>query len=415
MFSRATRWKLVLYLGAMVALQGAVLWQARRSIPAGLPDFSIFYTAARILASGQGHHLYDDNLQEAVQRSFGEAAVERRGTILPFNHPPFEAVLFVPLAHFSYLTAYLIWVTINLGLLCALIYLLRPRFAGLGQEPFSLWFLSALAFFPIFIALIQGQDSILLLFCYGMVLLGLRRNAEWQAGTWLALGLFKFNLVLPFALPLCVLWRRKVIGGFTSMAALLVALGLTVTGWRGFLEYPAYVWLTEHDRKYVWNTPHGNIANLRGMVRAVFSGLEQPIPQIVLILVSATLLVTITYTWYKTSPSVLSGSLLPFAVGVVAAVLLSYHIYVHDLSLLFLAILCVVEFLSRGPAIPPWKKKTLWGCIAVFFCSPVYLVLTLRYSQLQLLGWVLLAFLLILLKPAIAQPGEDVAATAPPA
>jgi hypothetical protein len=414
MLPRPTRWKLVLYFTAMVALQCGVLWQARRSIPAGLPDFSIFYTAAKILAAGQGHELYDDHLQETVQHSFAQRAVERRGTILPFNHPPFEAIIFVPFAHVTYLAAYLIWAAINLALLFGLLYLLRPRFARLGQEPFWLWGLAALAFFPVFIALIQGQDSILLLFCYCMAFICLRRNAEWQAGSWLALGLFKFNLVVPFVLPLFALWRKKIVGAFTAVAALLLALGLMVTGWSGLVNYPAYVWMTEHDQKYVWNTPHGNIANLRGMVRAVFSGLQNPIPEIVLTVASAAILVAVAYTWRKKQLSLVSGPSLPYAIGLVATVLLSYHIYVHDLSVLFLAILIVVEFLRTGPAIPAWIKKSLYGCIAVLFCSPVYLVLTLRYEQLQLLAWVLLAFLLILLKPAIDASREHSAATPQP-
>jgi len=412
MFSKSSRWKLALYFGAMLVLQSSVLWQARRSVPAGLPDFSIFYTAAKIVADGQGHHLYDDNLQETVQRSFAEAAVERRGTILPFNHPPFEAVLFVPLAGLPYLTAYFIWAGVNLGLLFGLLSLLRRTFPSLGQEPFWLWCLAALAFFPIFIALIQGQDSILLLFCYAMAFAFLKRDAEGQAGAWLALGLFKFNLILPFVLPFFVLWRRKFVGGFTAIAVLLTALGAIVTGWLGLLNYPKYVWQTEHDRKYVWNMPHGNIANLRGMVQAVFHGVEKPLPKILLLVVSAILVVVIVLVWRRAqllSPSAFS---LAFALGLMATVLVSYHIYVHDLSILFPALLAVLEFLSHAPAIAPWKKSGLYACIFLLFCSPVYLVLSLRFGQLQLLGWVLLALVLILLS---STTGERCAATAPPA
>src|ERR1700737_4222431 len=96
MLSKATQNKLALYFSAMIALHGYVLWQARQSIPQGLPDFSIFYTAGRIVRDGHGGRLYDDALQESVQREFSPRALERRGSILPYNHPPFEAVLFVP-------------------------------------------------------------------------------------------------------------------------------------------------------------------------------------------------------------------------------------------------------------------------------------------------------------------------------
>ena len=75
MLSRATQSDLAPYFSAMIALQGYVLWQARQSIPQGLPDFSIFYTAGQIVRDGHGGRLYDDALQESVQRSFSPRAV----------------------------------------------------------------------------------------------------------------------------------------------------------------------------------------------------------------------------------------------------------------------------------------------------------------------------------------------------
>jgi hypothetical protein len=135
MLSKPIQRELAFYFSAMIVLHGYVLWQARRSVPAGLPDFSIFYTAGRILRAGHGARLYDDTLQESLQRSFSPLAMERRGSILPYNHPPFEALLFVPLARFSYLTAYAIWLGINLILLFSVPLLLRPRLRVLGKAP----------------------------------------------------------------------------------------------------------------------------------------------------------------------------------------------------------------------------------------------------------------------------------------
>jgi hypothetical protein len=95
MLPKSTQRKLALYFVAVIVLHGYVLWQARRFIPQGLADFSIFYTAGRIVRDGNGARLYDDALQESVQHSFSPPALESRRTILPYNHPPFEAILFV--------------------------------------------------------------------------------------------------------------------------------------------------------------------------------------------------------------------------------------------------------------------------------------------------------------------------------
>jgi hypothetical protein len=60
--------------------------------------------------------------------------------------------------------------------------------------------------------------------------------------------------------------------------------------------------------------------------------------------------------------------------------------------LLFLALLLVLEILLSGPPIPKRTRTTLYVCLAVLLFSPLYVVLTLRYSQLQLMAIVLLIF-----------------------
>jgi hypothetical protein len=403
----------VLYFVAMIVLHGDVLWQSRQSIPQGLPDFSGAYTAGRILRDGHGSRLYDDVLQESVQRSFSERAVEKRGTILPYIHLPYEALLFAPLAHFSYLTAYAIWLVVNLVLLCAIPFLLRKRLEALGKAPLYFWLLACCAFFPIFVALIQGQDSILLLFLYCLAWTRLERGSEFASGSWLALGLYKYHLVVPFVLPL---WRRKrLIGGFFSVATVLGLISLAIVGWHSLLGYPRYLWGTEHDLKYGFNTLPGLTTNLRGLISGVVSGAHPEINAGLLVLLSAIVLLLMMYAAGKTSSADSEGRRALFALGLVGAVLLSYHLYVHDLSLLFLAIVLVLEILLSNPPIPEWTRTTLYVCIALLFCSPLYLVLTLRYGQLRLMTIVLLAFFVGLLSLINSLRGQTGATVSPPA
>ena len=120
----------------------------------------------------------------------------------------------------------------NLVLLCSIPLLLRRRLEVLGKIPISLWFLAGFAYFPIFSALIQGQDSILLLFLYCIAWRALERGRDIDAGSWLALGLYKYHLVLPSVLTF---WRRmKLIAGFVSVAMLLGLISVAITGWPAF-------------------------------------------------------------------------------------------------------------------------------------------------------------------------------------
>lgn len=401
------------YFIAMIALHGYVLWEARRSIPEGLPDFSGAYTAGRILRDGQGSRLYDDALQESIQRSFSPRAVEKRGTILPYIHLPFEALLYAPIAHFSYLTAYGIWFGVNLALLYSIPVLLRRRLRNIGTAPLYVWLLGCLAFFPIFIALIQGQDSVLLLFLYCLAWRSFDRGSEVAAGSWLALGLYKYHLVIPFVAGF---WRRKkLVAGFLWVAAVLGFVSLAITGWPALLGYPRYLWRTEHDLKYGFNTLPGLNPNLRGLISGIVSEAHPEIKAGLLLLLSAAVLLVMLYAGAQAASANSESRHALFALGLVGAVLLSYHLYAHDLSLLFLAIVLVLEILISDPPIPKWTKTTLYVCIGLMSCSPLYLVLTLRYGQLRLMAVLLLVFfcaLLSLLNSLRAQTGGRVSAPA---
>jgi Glycosyltransferase family 87 len=389
MLSKSTQRKLTLYFSAMVAIHAYLLWQMRDSISAGLPDFSIFYTAGRVLQSAGGSHLYDDNLQERLQRSFSPQAVERRGSILPYNHPPFEALLFLPLVHLSYLRAYLVWLAINLILLFFTLTILRLHLACLGSTPFWLWALASLAFAPIFITLVQGQDSILLLFFCSMAFALLRKKSDFWAGSFMGAGLYKYHLVLPLFLALS--WRKHLLVGFLIIAVLLAGLSLYITGWHGLLNYPQYVWQSEHNAKYVWNQTTANTANLRGLLSAFFPNL--PRFNLALLLICSLIvfgaMLHVSRRVVDASPARLA---LIFGLDLIGTVLLSYHAYIHDLSLLFLAIVLMFENLLIEGAGSPWVRRRLQICMALLWCSPVYLVLALHYVQLRALAALLLIF-----------------------
>lgn len=364
----------------------------------GLPDFSIFYTAGKILHQGHGAELYDNAEQEKVQNSFSQTAIEKRGSILPYNHPPFEALIFAPLARFSYLNAYLIWLAINIGLVATLPFILRPHLDFLGKENIWIWFLALVAFYPIVIALVQGQDSILLLFCYCMAYSTMRRRYDFQAGAWLGLGLFKFHLLLSFVAPLFFLSRKKLISGFTVVIAVLFFLGFLPGGSVGWLRYPLYVWESERNQSYLWNLSLGNTANLRGLISALLPSTHPWWRGSTLAILSGVLLAGVLLAWRKADGESAQSFELPFSVGVIVTVLLSYHIYTHDLSLIFLAAVLALEYLQTTATVRPQARHVSYICLALLFCTPVYLLLSVHFKQLELLAAILLVFLAVILK-----------------
>jgi hypothetical protein len=398
MLKESTQKKLTLYLALMLFFHVFLAWNVRHSVQVGLADFTIFYTAGEILHQRRGAELYDNTLQETVQRSFSPIGLRKRGSILPYNHPPFEAPLFVPFVRMTYLTAYVVWLGANIGLTVGLLLFLRKNFVVLGSAPVYLWLLAGFGFFPWFKALLQGQDSILLLWCYSVGFLAFRRRNELHTGSWIGLGLFKFHLVLPFVFPLVLLRRQRFLTGFFSVSFVLVLLGFAAVGWRGCLSYPSYVWAGENNLSYVWNSSLGrDTSNLRGLIATLCPANEPRLTAFLVLLFSAILLASVTYAWRRALLANAVYTELVFALGLVATVLLSYHIFVHDLSLLFLAALIVLEVLLSSRVMRSWARTVLYGCIGILFCTPIYLALSLRYKLMQVIAGVILIFFVVLL------------------
>src|SRR5215472_2159746 len=87
-------------LASLVMLYACFVGFARS--PEGT-DFPDFYCAARMVADGFGHQLYDLSLQWQYQSRL----TGRVGS--PYIHPPFETLLYLPLAVFPMRVAYLLW------------------------------------------------------------------------------------------------------------------------------------------------------------------------------------------------------------------------------------------------------------------------------------------------------------------
>jgi hypothetical protein len=441
MLSRSTQHKLALVFGSMILLHALIFWQEWPSVPLGFPDFSIFYTAGKILRQGQRTQLYNDALQEGVQKSFSPVAVARRGSILPFNHPPFEAVLFVPLSRVSFLAAYLIFFVINSAILAAALLLLRRNLPALAVMPSWLWLVIGFAFFPAYVALVQGQDSIWVLFCYVMAFRGLRRNADFAAGSWLGLGLCKFHLLLPFVAVMLVRKRFRAMAGFLVVAGGLGLASTAAVGWQAILHYPGYVLWTERVAKFRWNFAHENNPNLRALILSLSPAGESHLPQLVVIAASVALLGIAAWEWKCAAGRDSRGAAtsgesparqfqedttdqneprqgwhstdslqLGMALTMTATLLVSYHTWVQDMALILLPLFLVLDVLLRRGTPTGWSGRILWCSIAVLLCSPLYAVLLLRFSQFRWMAVVLLAFF-----AATAAASHHLLATTPPA
>ncbi|MGH9579140.1 MAG: glycosyltransferase family 87 protein, partial [Terriglobales bacterium] len=138
-----------LVLAALLAVEAFAIYYFRDRIRKGETDFASFYAAGRVVQQGQGRELYRYETQREFQKEFPSRSVP-----LLFYHPPFQLVMFLPLAWLPFAWAYAVWL-----LACVLMV------AGLGllRHPEDEWrpppdwasavprMVAAFAFFPVFL------------------------------------------------------------------------------------------------------------------------------------------------------------------------------------------------------------------------------------------------------------------------
>jgi hypothetical protein len=369
---------LLVFVSALAAFAGARL-------PVSLQgtDFPDFYCAARMLAAGHGHRLYDADLQRQYQARYAG----RVGTL--YIHPPFEALLYLVVAWLPLRYAYVLWSLLNLAFLAVGARRLVKELVPPWDWP--IWLAASLTFVPVLLCLLQGQDSLLLLLLVVLAFVALRRNRAFAAGCWLCLGLFKFHLVLPLVLVLVLTQSRNarsgLAKGFSLVALALAGLSAAICGWSVFLVYPDFL-LHLQAQPFAGIVPQA-MANLRGLVSFLFHSDHSPAAVALLSILSVAALIKTLLAWKKEGEFDLA-----FANTVVFALLVSYHLNPHDLSLLLLPIaLLLRRVLTRTPRVSETAQWMTLGLLGILFLPPVHLW-ALRTGAYALVGFPMLALFL---------------------
>jgi len=170
---KSVRLTLFALFSYLLILQLVVCISGLRLGPKDSSDFRQLYTAGYMVRQGHGPDLYNYELEEQLQNR-----IVSPGKPLPFDHFAYEALLFVPFSLLKYSTAYFAFAAFNIFLLVAAQRLFRPYLSpleSLGKlVPEAIFF----CFLPAGIALILGQDSILLLLLAVLAFLALERGHD---------------------------------------------------------------------------------------------------------------------------------------------------------------------------------------------------------------------------------------------
>ena len=311
-------------------------------------DFSGFYTAGRLILQGQRHSIFNPSAVSAFQlHTLGMHAP------LPFNHLAYEALLFVPFAVAPYPLAMWLWRIFSLALILCAVSLLAPVYKASRASAAIL----AVAFFPVALAIVQGQDSTLLFFLVVASLVLAHRNRLPAAGLVLACALFKPHLILPIAAFL--VWKRgwPFLSGFAGGTLLVAAVSTAVTGPQGWLQL-AHLWrLAATGAGQTIGIFAQRMPNIRGVVTAIGAHGK---PELIAVVVLSTLLLVPVFLRLRSVDSV--KDLLPSVIAF--TMLISFHLNLHDLSLLLVPL---VAMLVKD-------RKSTYLCASACFLLPLFVI-----------------------------------------
>lgn len=384
------------YVILAVIVLSAVLW-ARFSAQVEQTDFSMTYVGARILHLGQSARLYDLQEQSAIRKS-----TFARPSPLLFEHPPFEALIFQPLAALPYRTVYIIWALVNAAIWLTLPFLLRP-YAPAPRETSGYLALFAL-YAPLGIALFQGQTSLAMLLFYTLCFIQLKRGRPLAAGMCLGVALFKFQLVLPFVLIFLLRRQWRFLAGFTLSGAFFGLLSLIAVGWRGIFSYVRFLATIASDPH---NVSYGStlyMVSLQGFLNALLGRFVSGTSiGVVAAAVSLGLIVLTAWRWQRLEAAGAGPETedLMFAAAIAVSLAAGSHLFPHDLSPLLLSLFLVA---AHFPASGRTALRGLLGAgLAVFWATPLVFILLARHC-VYLISPVLIAFALGALELAQKRP-----------
>jgi Glycosyltransferase family 87 len=373
------------FLIAMFLAHVVEFWQQKRRIFAGYGDFAAFYTAGLIARRGRGQFLYDLREQWNSQQEFA-ANVDIRQGPMPFVRPPFEALLFLPLSFFPYPLAFGIWSFAKLGLLLFALWIL-PRGQPFGRIwPAWLEAVLCLGFFPVFLDLFQGQDAIVLLVVMVGVFALLSADRNVTAGLVLALGLFKFHLVIPIAIMLILAGRPRLLAGFAPGATVLAGISCAISGTSVLHTYPMYL-LHMNRLAGVGFVHPQSMPNLRGLL-TMWVG-RDPYPgriHWILLPVAIAAMFFTAQIWRRAMKADASGFAVGYCLALAVSILTSYYAYAYDIALLIVPLFLLSGPFLDQPEVVPRSRFILRVAFLFLACTPLDWLLALSWDCPYLLA-----------------------------
>ena len=345
--------------------------------------------AAKIVLDGRGAELYDFSLQMDYQR----AALEPETTPgHPFIWPPWVALFYVPWAFVPQGPALAMWTACSLACLVGAL-LVMARTAPLTGRHWPSTLLLSLSSYPVLEGLMAGNNSLWSLPIFALMYRALRSGNDATAGALLGLQLYRPQLAVAPLIVFAAKRRWRILAGAAAVGAVSVLLSVLCIGERTTLEW--FVIAPTHNRLiFEPGMPYA----LLSMVSALFllplgpdhltAGMTAGT------VVSLGLLALVLMMWAGPWEPRAERFALRFAALLVLSPLVAQYLLLHDLAILILAAVLLVESSLREGAgeVPARVRVVLAVLWLTCLVGPPIITRIVRVPLVPLavllLGWV---------------------------
>jgi hypothetical protein len=380
-FRRTRVWSIPAILAIAVAVFSVVayvaVWAANVG-GAGGPegyvlstDFVATLTGAEIVHSQKATLLYDPDIQRATQAQLRASAKSASTNFVPYDRPPYGALLVAPLLALPSWLAFAFWTLgaggFAIGLAVGLMDSALPVSRQVG------WVLSLVgcSYFPVIRTLMSGGDSTLVLMGICGTYLALKTGSQPLAAGALLLVASRPQMLPVFLLVLLLQRRFATVGLFLIFLGTLSVVIMPVFGVGWPVTYLRFL-----AGPHGWGAPNLPVMqNWRGLAHLL---LGDAAPQLVvplfLLLVSGTFTLLVwawerarTWVWVRTSWEVDEPedyeprTDLLWALAAISAVLTAVYLTPHDLAILIFPAWIIGAYIANSA----WARdlSTFWTVV----------------------------------------------------
>jgi hypothetical protein len=299
-------------------------------------DFISFYTTGRLMRMGASQQIYNLDSQALIQNQI----IGEPSTPLIFAHPPHLNFLLAVIANEDYLSSYKIWSLLNVFVLLICFELIKRFFIKLNWDVRSAWLgaIGSVTFFPIFISILGGQDTVYTLLGLLLWMFGLLKAKEIKAGFGLALATLSPTIAGALALPLFASRRARI--WFVIGMILLTLHAFLLLGLQGIKDF-VYL-LGINSEAQVYGLDWSKMYNLFGLLIRAFPNTDTILIRLTAWSAAGISIFAMCVWWWKKGEAL---NVKHISIAVLLGTFTAPHLYLHGLSYLLLPLLGMMVLL----------------------------------------------------------------------